>query len=59
MLFRSSSVAALAFSNDGLYLGIATSPGFEDGKEPEEMQGQVRVIIRELAPDEAKMKSRK
>ncbi|KIW00493.1 uncharacterized protein PV09_08014 [Verruconis gallopava] len=54
-----SSVAALAFSNDGRYLAIATSPGFEDGKEPEEMEGLVKVIVRELAPDEAKMKVKK
>jgi cell cycle arrest protein BUB3 len=54
-----SSVAAISFSSDGHYLAIATSPGFEDGKEPEEMEGHVKVVVRELAPDEAKMKAKK
>jgi cell cycle arrest protein BUB3 len=54
-----SSVAALAFSTEGRFLAIATSPGFEDGKEPNDMEGHVKVIVRELGPDEAKMKSKK
>jgi cell cycle arrest protein BUB3 len=54
-----SSVAALSFSCDGHYLAIATSPGFEDGKEPDQLEGHVKVVIRELAPDEAKMKSKR
>jgi cell cycle arrest protein BUB3 len=45
-----SSVVALGFSCDGHYLAIATSPGFEDGKEPDQMEGLVKVVIRELAP---------
>jgi cell cycle arrest protein BUB3 len=55
----SASVAALAFSANGKYLAVGVCPGFEDGKEPEEMDGQVKVWIRELGPDEAKAKPRK
>ncbi|KAF2839916.1 putative nuclear pore complex subunit [Patellaria atrata CBS 101060] len=55
-----ASVAALAFSCDGKYLAIGICPGFEDGKEPEDdMTGLVKVVIRELGPDEAKMKAKK
>ena len=54
-----SSVASLAFSCDGKYLAVGTSPGFEDGKEPDEMEGHVKIFIRELGPDETKVKSKK
>ncbi len=50
-----SSVAALAFSADGRYLAVGTSPGFEDGKD-EIAEGSVNIFIRELGPTEAKGK---
>ena len=53
------SVAALAFSSDGTYLAMALSPGFEDGYEPGDSTGQVKVILRTLAPDEARPKPKK
>jgi cell cycle arrest protein BUB3 len=55
----SASVAALSFSKDGKYLAVGVCPGFEDGKEPEDMTGAVKVWVRELGPDEAKAKPRK
>lgn len=54
-----SSVAALGFSCDGTYLVVATSPGFEDGVEPDNIEGHVKVFIRIMGPDETKMKSKK
>jgi cell cycle arrest protein BUB3 len=53
-----SSVAALAFSADGIYLAVAVSPGFEDGKD-EIAEGSVNIFIRELGPTEAKGKGAK
>ncbi|TKA76281.1 hypothetical protein B0A55_01835 [Friedmanniomyces simplex] len=50
-----ASVAAMNFSADGKFLAIGVSPGFEDGKEDEEVDaGSVRVVIRELGESEAK-----
>jgi len=56
-----SSVVGAAFSCDGKYLAVVCSPGFEDGREPDQMGevGLVKVVVRELAPDEAKMKAKK
>jgi len=55
-----ASVAAMDFSQDGKYLAIAVSPGFEDGKEDEEMDGSlVKVVVRELSEGEAKGKPAK
>lgn len=53
-----TSVAALSFSNDGKYLAVGVSPGYEDGEEfaPE---GQIKVFIRELGETEAKGKDKK
>jgi len=54
-----SSVASLAFSNDGKYLAVGVSPGFEDGQESENTEGMVKVFIRELSSDEARGKPKK
>lgn len=56
-----SSVVGSAFSCDGRFLAVVCSPGFEDGREPDQMgeSGLVKVVVRELAPDEAKMKAKK
>jgi cell cycle arrest protein BUB3 len=56
-----SSVATAAFSCDGRFLAVGCSPGFEDGREPDEMgeSGMVKVVVRVLADDEAKMKAKK
>ncbi|KAI9679470.1 MAG: hypothetical protein M1817_005492 [Caeruleum heppii] len=55
----SASVAALAFSNDGKYLAVASCPGFEDGKEDLEARGQTKIYIRELGETEARGKGSK
>ncbi|KAK1080626.1 hypothetical protein LTR33_005383 [Friedmanniomyces endolithicus] len=53
-------VAALDFSSDGRFLAIGVSPGFEDGKEDEEVDaGSVSVVVRELGENEAKGKPAK
>ncbi|KAK5696503.1 mitotic spindle checkpoint protein Bub3 [Elasticomyces elasticus] len=50
-----ASVAAMEFSGDGKFLAIGVSPGFEDGKEDEEIQeGQVKIVVRELGENEVK-----
>lgn len=55
-----ASVAGMAFSPDGMTLAIGVSPGFEDGKEDEEVdQSQVKVVIRELSENETKGKAPK
>ena len=54
----SSSVTALSFSADGKYLAVAISPGFEDGTEGMG-EGEIKVYVRELGPDEAKGKTAK
>ena len=55
-----ASVAALDFSPDGRFLAIGVSPGFEDGKEDEEMdRSLVKVVVRELTENEAKGKAAK
>ncbi|KAI9851322.1 MAG: hypothetical protein M1838_003963 [Thelocarpon superellum] len=55
-----ASIAALAFSADGKYLAVASSPGFEDGMEDLDAQsGAVRVFVRELNEGEAKGKGAK
>ena len=53
-----SSVAALAFSNDGKYLIIGISPGFEDGKD-QIPEGSIKIHVRELGDTEAKAKTAK
>lgn len=53
-----SSVAALSFSSNGKYLGIAVSPGFEDGKD-DVPEGTVKIYIRELGEMEARGKGAK
>ncbi|KZF19372.1 putative nuclear pore complex subunit [Xylona heveae TC161] len=53
-----SSIAALAFSDDGKYLAVAVSPGFEDGKD-DISEGVVKVFVRELSESEAKAKGAK
>jgi cell cycle arrest protein BUB3 len=52
-----SSIASIAFSPDGKLLGVAYSPGFEDGKE--DLTGPIGVTIRELGENEAKGKNAK
>ncbi|KAK3697573.1 mitotic spindle checkpoint protein Bub3 [Vermiconidia calcicola] len=55
-----SSVAAMSFSPDGKSLAIGISPGFEDGKESDDIDAsQVKVVVRELADGEAKPKEKK
>ncbi|OQO00201.1 hypothetical protein B0A48_13988 [Cryoendolithus antarcticus] len=55
-----ASVAALDFSGDGKHLAIGVSPGFEDGHEDAESDaGLVKVMIKELAENEAKGKAAK
>lgn len=57
---QAASVAALDFSVDGKYLAIGVSPGFEDGSEESEIdQALVKVVVRELAENEAKGKAAK
>ncbi|KAL9000098.1 MAG: hypothetical protein Q9169_001173 [Polycauliona sp. 2 TL-2023] len=53
-----SSVSAVAFSGDGKFLAVAISPGFEDGREGVG-EGEVKIFIRELGPNEAKGKGMK
>lgn len=53
-----ASVAALAFSNDGKFLAVGVSPGFEDGNEGLG-EGVAKVLVRELAEGEAKGKGLK
>ena len=53
-----ASVAALDFSDDGKWLAIGVSPGFEDGKEDLLGEGEVKVFVRELAEGDAKGKAR-
>lgn len=55
-----SSVASIEFSSDGKFLAIAVSPGFEDGKEDEEVDPSlVKVVVRTLSENEAKGKPAK
>ncbi|WPH04499.1 putative nuclear pore complex subunit [Acrodontium crateriforme] len=58
-----ASVAAVDFSNDGKFLAIAVSPGFEDGEEkPEGLDtpgSVIKVVIRTLSELEAKGKAAK
>ena len=54
----SASIASLSFSNDGKYLAVAVSPGFEDGQE-DIAEGVVKIFIRELGEAEAKGKGGK
>ena len=54
-----SSVAALAFSNDGKYLAFGVCPGFETGQEDYNGAGQTSILIRELGENEAKGKGPK
>ena len=60
-----TSVAAMSFSQDGKFLAVAVSPGFEDGGEgggeDDDMggkvpEGPVKLFVRELGPTEAKGK---
>jgi cell cycle arrest protein BUB3 len=53
-----ASIASLSFSNDGKYLAVAVSPGFEDGQE-DVVEGAVKIFIRELGEAEAKGKGGK
>ncbi|TKA69255.1 hypothetical protein B0A49_03079 [Cryomyces minteri] len=54
-----TSIAALAFSNNGKYLVIGVSPGFENGMEDLEVEGRVGVFVKELGETEAKGKGQK
>ena len=55
-----ASVAAIDFTEDGKFMAIGISPGFEDGSEEQEMDpSQVKVIVRELSENEAKGKAAK
>lgn len=55
-----ASVAALDFSSDGRSLAIAVSPGFENGKEEEEVDSSlVKVYVRDFAENETKGKPAK
>jgi cell cycle arrest protein BUB3 len=54
-----SSVAAVAFSADGKYLAVGTSPGFEDGKEDYSGADVTKIFVRELGENEAKGKGQK
>ncbi len=51
-----NSIAALAFSGDGKFLAVASCPGFEDGKEDVQAEGQTKIFIRQLGENEAKPK---
>ncbi|TKA21811.1 hypothetical protein B0A50_08638 [Salinomyces thailandicus] len=54
------SVAAVDFSSDGKFLAIGISPGFEDGFEEKEPDPtQVKIVLRQLAENEAKGKAAK
>ncbi len=53
-----ASISALDFSQDGKYLAVAVSPGFEDGQE-DVPEGAVKLYIRELSESEAKAKGGK
>jgi len=53
-----ASVSCLSFSNDGKYIAVGVSPGFEDGKE-DISEGVIKVFIRELAEGEAAGKRQK
>ena len=53
-----ASVAGLDFSADGKWLGVAVSPGFEDGKDGEG-EGAVKIFLRELSEAETKPKAPK
>ena len=53
------SVASLSFSGNGKLLAVAVCPGFEDGKDDVEAEGQVKIFIRELSDTEAKGKGAK
>lgn len=53
----SASVAALSFSNNGKYLAIGTSSGFEDGSEEGACSPEsVKIFVRELGEGEGKGK---
>lgn len=52
------SVSAVAFSSDGKYLACGVCPGFEDGMEDYNGEGQTHVYIRELGEKEAQPKSK-
>ena len=54
-----ASIAALDFSNDGKYLAVGVSPGFEDGEEAAGGEGVVKLFVRELKEGEAKGKAPK
>jgi cell cycle arrest protein BUB3 len=56
---QASSVAALEFSADGKYLAIGVSPLLVDDEEDELDQSMVKVVVRELAENEAKGKAAK
>ena len=55
-----ASVAALDFSSDGRFLVVGVSPGFEDGREEEDVDPSlVKVVVRELGENEARAKAAK
>ena len=53
-----ASVQTINFSNDGKYVAIGVSPGFEDGSD-DVPDGAIKVFIRELSDTEAKGKASK
>ncbi|KAF2154091.1 mitotic checkpoint protein BUB3 [Myriangium duriaei CBS 260.36] len=52
-----SSVAALAWSQDGRTMAVGTSPGFEDGKE-EIDTSLIRVYVKSIPEGEVKVKAK-
>lgn len=53
----SASIAALSFSNNGKYLAVGSSSGFEDGSEEGTCPPEsVKILVRELGEGEGKGK---
>ena len=54
-----ASIAAIAFSCDGKFMAVGVCPGFENGQEDYNAEGQTKVYVRELGETEAKGKGPK
>lgn len=52
-----AGVQTIAFSNDGKFMAVGVSPGFEDGKD-DVSEGVIKVIIRELSDTEVQPKKK-